>query len=54
MVLKFEAAVDMSQLMLKQLNVLRSMEEVLKMMLVSQHLTDMPNALRDQPPASQN
>jgi len=50
MVLKFEVSVDMSQLMLKQLNVLRSMEEVLKMMLVSQHL----NAPSDQPPAAQN
>jgi len=39
MVLKFEAAVDHSQLMIKQLNVLRSMEEVLRMMLVSQHLS---------------
>jgi len=38
MVLKFEAAVDMSQLMLKQLNTLRSMDDVLRMMLVSQHL----------------
>jgi len=47
MVLKFEAAVDHSQLMVKQLNVLRSMEEVLRMLLVSQHLSD-------QPPAPQN
>ena len=48
MVLKFEASVDLSQLMIKQLNVLRSMEEVLKMQLVSQHLNT------DQPPALQN
>ena len=47
-VLKFEAAVDHSQLMIKQLNVLRSMEEVLKLMLVSQHLTN------DPAPAPQN
>jgi hypothetical protein len=48
MVLKFEAQVDLSQLMLKQLNTLRSMEEFLRMMLVSQHLsgpsTDPPTA----------
>jgi len=48
-VLKFEAAVDMSQLMLKQLNTLRSMEEVLRMLLVSQHLGNQP----DQPPVNQ-
>jgi nitrate reductase NapAB chaperone NapD len=50
MVLKFEVAVDMSQLMLKQLNTLRSMEDVLRMMLVSQHLGNQGN---DQPPAKQ-
>jgi len=49
MVLKFEVAVDMSQLMLKQLNTLRSMEDVLRMMLVSQHLGNQP----DQPPTNQ-
>jgi hypothetical protein len=35
--------------MLKQLNTLRSMEDVLRMMLVSQHLGNQP----DQPPANQ-
>ena len=51
MILKFEAAVDHSQLMIKQLNVLRSMEEVLKLLLVSQHLT---GSTSDPPPAPQN
>jgi len=55
MVLKFEAAVDMSQLMLKQLNTLRSMEEVLRMMLVSQHLGNEASKASqpDPPPAPQ-
>ena len=52
MILKFESQVDHSQLMIKQLNVLRSMEEVLKMMLVAQHLSSTDP--RDQPPAPQN
>jgi len=60
MVLKFESHVDHTQLMLKQLNVLRSMEDVLKMLLVSQHLatrdSDLgtPTGESDQPPAPQN
>jgi len=53
MVLKFEAAVDHSQLMIKQLNVLRSMEEVLRMLLVSQHLNT-PNDMSDPLPTPQN
>ena len=62
MVLKFDAVVDHSQLLTKQLNVLRSMEEVLKLMLVTQHLTprasdltprasDLPTTANDQLPA---